>query len=554
VSCKRTKFNGELVPCCLNDYAGCGATSKSNDPCKFNLGFSNDHKGVAISQDSVGIGIANCTPLSATGSGWTCLQQNCQKTCDPCLRSISTDGSTKYIGETEDGTFSKNCSDPKVGSKSSAFKDAPYLGYKGCRKILLEYCTGQDLQEGNISWTDRWMDSTGAPRRYGCLNVLVRNIFDTGKGNVYGYGTGTGNPNDNNLLGCSTIDDYFAEITSGGNSCKAFTLGTSIMSNDGVDYSKLLLYEVTKRYSDDGYRLGSLPGDQSFNIFQDFLYSNVFCKLPFIAQDTLLGTCSIYTIEDLENNPNVANLCGCMLPEGEYSRYVDQFQVDKECTPMCNRSTVVQLVDQLNTTRICRQSNCIIDDVAIRLANTTVSGTININDICNNCAIGSGASCSCTISDSVLNAQGQVDNINTGAICTSVLCSVVNPDTGQTVTMNCSDVDQSASIFKQQKLDEERRRQAAVRTRNRNLLIIVFFLILAIIIAGFIIKPYFYDPEERIIKGKKIAASPIRPFGSQVGTGELNTVEDPSFMSGGSNVNDTVSQFGSEAGIEEITI
>jgi hypothetical protein len=555
VTCKRKKFNGELVPCCLNDYAGCGATSIPNDPCKFNLGFSNDNTGVGISHDSVGTSIENCVPNSNTGPGWSCLQQNCQKTCDPCLRSVTTGNNTVHTGEIDGKTFSRACTDKIEGSKSSAFESS-YLGYKGCRKVLLEYCTGQDLPKGDISWTDRWMDSTGAPRRYGCLNVLVRNIFDTSRETVYGYGDGTVNPSDGNQLGCRIVDSYFANITSGNIACQPFTLGNAIMSNEGVDYSKLLVYEVSKRYSDDGFRLGSLPGDQSYNIFQEFLYANVFCKLPFISQDTLLGSCSIYKIEDLENNPNVGNLCGCMLPDGEYSKYVDQFQVDKECTPMCNKPTTVKLVDQLNSPRICRQSNCIIDDVAIRLANTTVNGTINVNEMCNNCSVGSGSSCSCILSESVLNSQGQVNNINTGFICTSLLCSVINPDTGQTVTMKCSDVDQSANVLRQRELDEQRRRREAVRTRNRNLLIIVFFFILAIIIAGFIIKPYFYDPKERIIRAKKKAGPSTRSFGSEVGISQLDPVGGTPFMNGtpSTGSSSTISEFGTGVGIEEITV
>lgn len=561
VTCSRESYNGDPIPCCLNDFAGCGINdglriATPNDPCKFNLGFSEDVNGNPINQYSVGNSICTESDTSSSFSytGWSCLEQNCPKTCDSCLRSITTDGDTVLVGRTEDKIINERCGKMRKTGPYSPLNT--FHGYDGCRGSLLRYLTGNDLPSGDTSWMYRWMDSTGAPLRYGGLNVMLRNIFDTSENTVYGYGTNgvsnypTSDYFDPARIGCAIVQIYFDTITSGADTCTPFYLGAAIISSKGVTYSKLLLQLVVNRYIEDGYVLGAMPGDSSYNIFQDFLYSYIFCKLPFLAQDILRTNCAIYTTSDLERNPNIANLCGCQLPDGEYQKYVDQYGVNLECTPMCNRPGTIPIVNPENIPKICEQSICIINDVAIRLANATVTGTININNICNNCAVGSGASCSCRVSDSVLNLQGQVNNINTGAVCTSLLCTVVNPDTGKVVTIDCDKIDQSASILEQRKKEEEARRQEAIRKRNRNLLILVFILLIAICIIGVIVGPSFYDPKEKTIQRKQEV--PLKPFGYQVGSINFDGKTSGEFMS--DRPRENLKEFGYGVGVKQVSI
>ena len=546
VTCSRRNFNGDPIQCCLNDYSGCGVTSGPNDPCKFNLGFSMDTQGRNIDSEYVNPG-QQCTPgdtiSSPSWSGWSCLDTNCPKTCNPCFRGVTYDGNTVL---TSDGTSVRKCSQSKINTK---YYTPDKYGYTGCRKTLLAYATGEDLPRDSIEWTYRWMDATGAPLRYGCLNVLVRNIFDTSNGTAPGYSKGTGIPSQSpNAVGCSVVDAYFNSITGGNGNCTIFPISDYFTSADGIAYARVMLNNVGKRYTLAGYRIGSMVGESTYNIFQDFLYTNIICKLPFIAQDLLNTTCSIYTTTQLEHNPSVANWCGCYMQNGEYQKYVNEYQVNKQCTPMCNKVGVIPIVNQANIVQTCNQSICIIDDVAINLANTNVSGNINVNQMCSNCSSGVGASCSCRISSSVLNFKGQVNNVNTGEVCTSTLCTVVNPDTGQTVTMDCSDVRQSQEIFRQQQLEEERLRQAAIRERNRNLLIIVFILVLAIVIAAYIIRPTFTDPKEKKIDRK--LDIPMGDFGSKTGVSDLEGHNTSSFMN--TLVDDVSSSFGTDVGIKEL--
>jgi len=139
----------------------------------------------------------------------------------------------------------------------------------------------------------------------------------------------------------------------------------------------------------------------------------------------------------MEFNPSIANWCGCYLNNKEYSKYVDQYQVNKQCTPLCNRTAAIPLVTGGNQALLCDQDSCIIDDLAINLAGTTVTGKVEINQMCGNCSSGEGASCACRIENNTINGLNSIiGNINIGETCTSAVCTQTNQD-GNLVTVPC---------------------------------------------------------------------------------------------------------------------
>lgn len=489
VECRRSKFTGDTIRCCLNDFAGCGATVQPNDPRKYDLAFSNYEDGSIISQESTG---GNKTDIERPDAGWRCSKSNCQRTCDPCLRSITSDGNTLV----------KNVSTNKLTRCQDFNRSSDFGGF--CRENLMEYCSGGDLSDDDDSWIYRWMDNSGNYLRYGCLNVLARNVYGDS---------------------CEGAESYFASL--GGTACTPVDVADYGVSFDGIRYASELMKRVSNKYAKNGYTIGSIPGTSGYNFFQDFMYSNICCKFPFLCQSFLSDSCSAYTADQLGNSISIANWCGCYLPDSEYQTYVNSYQINKECTPMCNRSTSIPLVTATNQPRYCSGTNCIIDNLAIQLGNIDVSGDINVTQICGNCSGGQGASCTCLISNNTVNlVGGDINNINTGETCTSTLCTAINPDTGYTETIPCEYVEDPYEYFNEQKELQRIQRQKEIRRRNLILLLIIFAVIIVIVILYMLLDPNLEDiniPKYAIRKKRVKSAESETTEGSEASEGSAKT-------------------------------
>lgn len=479
-TCTRKRFLGDSVQCCLNDYAGCGTTNTVSDPYKYDLAFSSDANGNTISPERVG---TDKSQLDSS-TGWACAQTNCQRTCDPCRRSITSNATTtaydysQYNGEDPSRIQLTTCGalDRKRGTPMSY-----------CRDVLDEWCTGADLDPGDDSWIDRWMDRNGNALRYGCLNVLARNVYDT--------------PGSNE--GCAPVQLYFDSL-SDNTGCFPANVTDYTVSSSGVLYAQNLLTQVGERYRADGYVIGSLPGTVGYNPFQDFLYSNVCCKFPALCGSFLQSSCVGYTMDQLQGNIAVANWCGCHLSDDAYREYVDEYQISKECTPPCNRIGVIPIVNAANQPKYCTGTQCIIDDLAISLVNTDISGNVNINQMCGNCANGAGASCDCIISNNAINLN------NTGAItlninesCTSSMCTTTDPTTGLPANIPCDQLD-NPDYFNEQREAQEKARKKALRQRNIIVVSVIFAVIVVCVILYLLIRPTLADLDT--VEKKRIEA------------------------------------------------
>ena len=513
-TCTRDKFSGDPVQCCLNDFNGCGTTSTSSDPYKYDLAYSEDANGDIITPEKLG-SIQNS---SLPSSGWTCAQNNCQRTCDPCRRSIVSNANTvAFDYRNYDGSNNSTIKTTTCGALESSrgpdFTEGTFNGY--CRDVLQTYCSGEDLTDPNDdSWISRWMDNSGNPLRYGCLNVLVRNVYDTSL-------------NKNPSSGCAGVDAYFNSITSGATTCTPSDVADYNVSAAGVEYAQNLLNLVGEKYTENGYIVGSLPGTVGYNPFQDFMYSYICCKFPFLCNSFLSSTCAGYTPDQLANNIAVANWCGCYANDDVYRKYVDEYQVNKECTPYCNRLGVIPLVTPTNQPKYCSGSTCIIDDVAISLSNVDISGSININQMCSNCASGQGASCNCLISNDVITlSNGGYVSLNVNETCTSTLCSVTNPDTGQLENIPC-DQTNNENYFKEQQDAQRKAHQQQVRHRNLIILGVIGAVIVVVVLLFYIIRPGLAELDKRLEEVRvKRKVEQRATFDKDVkGVGEMGTTE-----------------------------
>lgn len=323
-----------------------------------------------------------------------------------------------------------------------------------CQNNVSDYCTGEDLAPDDTSWIYRWInadgtpltyDATGNPLNNGCLYALNRNIY-------------------------SLSND---------------TCGTGpLKSASGYLWGQNLISRVFAKYQRNGLTFGALPGTRGYTIFQDFLQGFVCNENPGLCSSGLERQCSRYTTEDLLRNPELINVCGCYLPDIEYSNYSNNYGIPKQCTPLCNRETSIPIADGNGDPITCTQGVCLIDNVAVNVINSSVKGGIQVSNVCNGCTTGEGSSCQCVLEDLTIDVFNSTvgNNIIFNNMCNSSLCtSTVN---GQIVTVPC-DSDNDPEIAYEDALNS-----ATKEEKKRYWIYIAITLVVTIIIAGIIL--FFY--------------------------------------------------------------
>lgn len=194
------------------------------------------------------------------------------------------------------------------------------------------------------------------------------------------------------------------------------------ISVSGVLNNSNLIAGVFARYQENGFILGSSPGSQGYSVFQNFLFDTICGQNPEICASGLKGICSEYTADRLTLNPTLSNFCGCYLPDVEYDTYAELYSINKECTPMCNRNTVIPLVDGGGNIIECTQGVCLIDNITINLIDSQAANGVSFANFCNNCSPNSR--CNCTISNTTIDAVNSKIGggvvINNG--CNQTLC------------------------------------------------------------------------------------------------------------------------------------
>lgn len=406
-----------------------------------------------MSNHSCCIGTSGCCSIAGSGAG-------CKRTGfngDPiqcCLNdnACSTDPNSCWT----DGSAQRNTCNP-------GFRDITSIP---CQGRMLTYCSGADLIDPtDSSWINRWIDSTGKPLPQGCYRALQRNLYTS--------------PTQPCYAGPQVIPP------TPGNTCIP---APANFNAEGLAWAQQLMQAVLAKYASNGFSLGSLPGTAGYSPFQDFIYNNICCPYPALCQKGLNGVCANMTAQRLTLNPTAVNWCGCHLPAGEYAKYVNTYQINKECTPMCNKAGVIPTTDANNNPIQCNQGVCLIDNVTIDLSQSKVSGAINIGQLCSNCA--SAGSCSCIIeNDSFISANSSFSgNIDLAQHCTSSTCSRTNPIPGASpayIPVPCTEPSNYNPLAQQaQELS-----QAATR-RKIEIGAVILIIVVAVVIALLAISPW----------------------------------------------------------------
>lgn len=284
-----------------------------------------------------------------------------------------------------------------------------------CQDVLLNYCAGTLPTDDPTStaWLDRWLGGTGAPF---CAYALYRNMFDPVPGQP-----GHCFPPDPIDPGVCNISPRYP------------------LDAQGYFWAQRMVEAAITHYQDLGYRLGSFPGQDTYNPWQDFLYTNVCCPYPGLCQTALASACATTTAQRLSFNPILGQWCGCHLNTEEYQSYSVKYNIPPQCSPMCNRGGTIPIVNGNGDVVNCTQRVCLIDDITLNIVGSQVGGGVNFDQVCAGCT---GGVCSCIVSDNVVDINnsiigGNVLPINQG--CGTLTCTQTNPGvTGpQTIPISC---------------------------------------------------------------------------------------------------------------------
>lgn len=201
----------------------------------------------------------------------------------------------------------------------------------------------------------------------------------------------------------------------------------------GIGNAQTLLDNAIIKYNKSG---GDLLNDNIGSPdFNNFVYS-VCQEYPYLCSNFLENTvCKNKSYQEVINDANLLKWCGCYLSTNTYESYVNDFGLSKECTPFCNRPDVIPSYDpDTNLPQYCNQSVCIIDDVTITLAKTTLEGeglaggNINFNQICNACSAtnDNGINSNSITNSNSVNASTTAEGVVSGNATVNCQCILKN--------------------------------------------------------------------------------------------------------------------------------
>ena len=333
-----------------------------------------------------------------------------------------------------------------------------------CWQEVVDYCTGEGAAPGE--WFDRWMSPLGTPQPH--LYTQQKPTADPYQG-VCNYAVRRALFTQDNPTGCGGVPDPQNPFC--GN-----PLPIPIYAN-GYAQVQDLIQKVMQRYQKDGYRLGALPGENGYSDFQQYIYQYICCQYPGICRNFLQNVCPQYSEAQVANNSTLADWCGCYLSPAVYQNYIDNFQINRQCTPFCNRSTSLSLTDGVGKPILCDQNVCLIDNVTLSLWNAKIGGNVQFSNICGTCGSGN---CSCIVQDTSISI---IDSVVGGDVlirnnCLNTNCQVKNSGVGSsTIPTPC---DQSTDpLYQVQRVAEDAQFWASLTYVGIGLVLLLGLILLA---------------------------------------------------------------------------
>ena len=315
---------------------------------------------------------------SIVGSGLRCVRQNFRA--DPfvcCFNdyACNSDNDPDTCFQTPDRQ--RTC--------HPLFRD---LSTNYCRDIIYDYCSGDELLPTQNDWLEMWLEDS-----------FVQINSKMAVSNLTSIGGHYNQPENINLRGLKYPLDQkqpclraIARAITTSKVCtweqlQEINVVEGTINSEGFVWSKNLINKVFQRYIDEG---GSfLGGINTDGLNRDSSFYNTMWKIcsqiPGLCTEALNNMCSSYTADDVSTSPFLLPWCSCYLPDSEYQQY-EAFGINRECSPLCNRTGVIPSVSATGQSNICQQTVCVLDQTTVNLINTTFDGgQINFNQVCGSC-------------------------------------------------------------------------------------------------------------------------------------------------------------------------
>jgi len=337
------------------------------------------------------------------------------------------------------------------------------FGAASCHDLVSDYCLGTDTDDYNV-WVSRWSTTsgpTGLAYANSCFYALGRNTFLDPNGVTWGQ------PGPDKTQ-YNTESDFV--------------------------WGQQLIAGVFQRYQQEGFTIGATPGFAGYNDFQATLW-NICTTAPGLCSEALERICIDQTPARLQNNYGLVTWCGCYMPASQYESYVDNFGVQKQCTPTCAQGgNILAVADDGVTPQPCTQNICVIDDVNIALNSVNVGGQVSFSQFCGACGNGGAptstgtASCQCFITSENLEVANEKigGNIDLNQSCgPSAQCYLPDPQTGKQTQVPCS-TPTGSDPFAAQEAAEAAARAAASRSRTITIIVILVVATIVILLLFFL--------------------------------------------------------------------
>lgn len=321
VKCRRKKFNGDPLRCCLQDFACSGKCWEDNDSKK---------------------PLKTCNPIFRDAGG-----SDCQSSIrDYCL---AVGGDTQDLVD-------------RWTTKSSETYDIEFSDPSNPGTFI----TKPDPNNPGNNYTNT-ISFDGVPI---CQAMLYRNMY---KNTI--------------SIGCSYQP-----------------LEGILPDPQGSAWARDLIGQMVQQYmTDSGDSIIDPTPSPMINAIEKICRTT-----PGLCDPFLKSYCKTFSEDEVNRNPLLSKWCGCHLSQDHYDQYLDQFGINKACTPLCHTpGTIPSVGDNGYDVLKCDQQVCMIDNLTIEAIKGRI-GDVNITDVCSGCI-----DCQCMIVDNtIIELESQIGKLS----------------------------------------------------------------------------------------------------------------------------------------------
>jgi len=262
------------------------------------------------------------------------------------------------------------------------------LSSTNCLDLVKPYCTGSSLLPGQTNWWEMWVPESGVELKPGLENYdvgdsyFIPNNLNIDPENESRY---IKQPCMRALARAMTRDEQFCSWES----IQGLDIRRGNYDKEGLRWAQEVVTSIFNRYINQfGSFVGGVnsKGQQIGEMEQVFF--DICTKFPVLCQDSLSKICENINTADLADTFRADVWCGCYMPDNEYQKYIDNYQIQKECTPFCNNPATIPNVDSDGYEKICRHDICIIDNLKLNFVRAKIrdeDNKVTFTQLCGGC-------------------------------------------------------------------------------------------------------------------------------------------------------------------------